>query len=153
MISVSIGVLQASTIQFNPPLPASKTNAINAIGFGNFEKLFVTFKSSFWNANSSTIHFVCTQQPCRYVEAWVVPNTNGVPMLIFWIGGDLAKQITSWTLAQIQADLAATLAKFIKPAPVITNIFISNWTNDPYVRGSYTYAKVGTTSQHFQTLS
>ena len=73
--------------------------------------------------------------------------------MIFWINGDLARQITSWTNAQIIADLTANLANFFNPVPVIQNVYLTKWMSDPYVRGSFSYAKVGTTSSHFRALA
>lgn len=34
----------------------------------------------------------------------------------------------------------------------INNLFMSRWANDPYSYGSYSYAKVGTTKAHFETI-
>ena len=93
MLSPSIGILQASlknwnnasTISFNPALPADKQTAINSIGFGRFEKLYVTFTSKFWDNNSSTLHFICKTPPCAFTEAWVVPNVANT--ILFWIAG------------------------------------------------------------------
>ncbi len=36
LVGAPLGALKANTIQFNPPLPADKQQAINAIGMGVF---------------------------------------------------------------------------------------------------------------------
>ena len=90
-LSPSIGILQASlqnwtnasTISFNP---TDKKTAINSIGFGRFEKLYVTFSSKFWDTTySSTLNFICKTPPCNFTEAWVVPSIPNT--ILFWIGG------------------------------------------------------------------
>lgn len=65
-------------------------------------------------------------------------------MLIFWISGEHAKQITKWKKESIKADLIVNLAEYI-PSPVdITNLYLTDWQHDPYTLGSYSYAQVGT---------
>ena len=164
-LSPSIGILQASitnrpprgasVIQFIPQLPLQKRVAINQIGFGRFQKLFVTFSQAFWTANDSMLQFTCNNtnsifQSCKYVEAWVhpiIPKT-----LIFFIAGDMAVALSRMSMEQIKRDLISTLANYITANLTITNAFYSNWQNDVNVLGSYTYAKVGTSKASFQTL-
>ena len=66
-VGVSLGMLKVNQIQFNPPLPSEKQQAINAIGFGAYEKIFVTFDKSFWPAGKNTLNFVGKGLPSRYV--------------------------------------------------------------------------------------
>jgi len=69
LLSPSLGILKASIagtpstasiINFNPSLPSSIVNAINAIGFGKFEKLYVTVNQTFWNSSTRTLFFTCS---------------------------------------------------------------------------------------------
>jgi len=73
-------------------------------------------------------------------------------MLIFWISGDLARQITTWTFDQVKADLLANLGNYIPQTVTITNLYLTNWENDPYTLGGFSYAKVGTTNRNFVNM-
>lgn len=46
--TASIGVLRSNNLNFNPPLPKWKVDAINEVEMGNYVKIFCTFKERFW---------------------------------------------------------------------------------------------------------
>jgi hypothetical protein len=48
IVTVPLGVLQAGTITFDPPLPASHDEAIGRLSMGTVEKLVVGFAERFW---------------------------------------------------------------------------------------------------------
>ena len=160
MLSPSLGILKAglmttppagaSIIRFNPALPADKKNSINAIGFGKFEKLYVTVSQPFWDSNSSTLRFTCKHNDsCFFTEAWVtkIPNT-----FLFWIGGNGASFLANRNLTLLRQDVTSFLGQFLTTVPNITNIFMTNWINDPNVLGGYSYATVGITNRTFKNL-
>lgn len=69
VVTVPLGVLKKDGIKFDPPLPEYKQESINKLGFGVYDKVFVTFASpieheegSFWPSGADVIS--------------VVPNTN-----------------------------------------------------------------------------
>ena len=49
IVTVPLGVLKAGTIRFDPPLPEDHQRAIEAIGFGRYEKLILQFDEPFWD--------------------------------------------------------------------------------------------------------
>ena len=160
MLSPSLGILKAglmttppagaSIIRFNPALPADKKNSINAIGFGKFEKLYVTVSKPFWDSNSSTLRFTCRHNAsCNFTEAWVtkIPNT-----FLFFIGGNAASYLANRNLTLLRQDVTSFLGQFFTTVPNITNIFMTNWINDPNVLGGYSYATVGITNRTFKNL-
>ncbi len=46
-----MGVLKAGAITFNPPLPPSKTQAIQRMGMGLLNKIVLVFDRVFWPKN------------------------------------------------------------------------------------------------------
>lgn len=46
--TASVGVLKANLMQFNPPLPKWKTDAIDQIEMGNYVKIFCKFDKPWW---------------------------------------------------------------------------------------------------------
>ena len=73
-------------------------------------------------------------------------------MLVFWISGDSAKEMSGWTIQQLKANLIATLASYIPKTISITNIYLTNWQQDPFTLGSYSFSKVGTKKQDFLSM-
>ena len=48
IVTVPLGVLKTGSIEFTPGLPAAKLAAIDALGFGHFEKVALRFDQAFW---------------------------------------------------------------------------------------------------------
>lgn len=48
LVTVPLGVLKAGSIEFDPPLPRAKRNAIDKLCCGGLEKLVLEFPQSFW---------------------------------------------------------------------------------------------------------
>jgi lysine-specific histone demethylase 1 len=55
VVSVPLGVLKASGIEFDPPLPSWKKEAINNIGFGDVCKVLVSLKTKSINVSEQYI--------------------------------------------------------------------------------------------------
>ncbi|MBT3224024.1 MAG: NAD(P)-binding protein, partial [Proteobacteria bacterium] len=49
IITVSLGVLQGGDIQFKPPLPKKNSDAINRLGMGLMNKVWLVFPEVFWD--------------------------------------------------------------------------------------------------------
>jgi len=88
--------------------------------------------------------------PCYFREGWVVPSLNNTA--VFFVGGSGADALAKLNSSQLAANLQSFLGNFVSPLPNITNIFISNWTNDANVLGGYSYASVGTRTSTFNAL-
>jgi len=48
IITVPLGILKKEMIEFWPSLPDSKKIAINNLGFGLMNKIFIEFQEQFW---------------------------------------------------------------------------------------------------------
>ncbi len=71
VVTVPIGVLQLGegeegAIQFHPPLPKWKQDAIHSIGMGNENKIFLHFPSVFWPPEEPYIQ--CTDSRFRFLN-------------------------------------------------------------------------------------
>lgn len=49
VVTVPLGYLKRNLSMFSPPLPPRLTSAINDLGYGNLDKVYITFPSAFWN--------------------------------------------------------------------------------------------------------
>lgn len=64
VVTVPLGVLKRGSITFVPPLPDPKLDAIRRLGFGVYDKIFVTFSEAieapngFWNPGADVISVV-----------------------------------------------------------------------------------------------
>jgi len=87
VITVPIGVLKAGRIAFDPPLPARTRTAIEGLGAGLLDKLWLAFDEAFWDEETEGFQWINPRRPGRW-GFWVnaLPET-GKPMLMTLAGG------------------------------------------------------------------
>jgi monoamine oxidase len=146
LVTVSVGVLQAEMIDFVPDLPASKVTAYNTLGMGKGMKLALRFSSTFWNG--SKMFSLLTEGPtglCWAPGKYQTGTTNDVLMCFsMGLNAEFMSGLADDTarLNQALADLDAMFS-----GQATTNFVegvVQDWTNEPYVRGSYSYPAPGT---------
>ncbi|WP_224367563.1 flavin monoamine oxidase family protein [Hyalangium versicolor] len=91
LVTVSIGVLQARKIQFEPPLPPSKQEAIDGLPMGNMQKVIIDFKDQpDFMGDTLPNSWVLYQAPDNSVMAFVI-RPLGKNIAIGFYGGEQAK--------------------------------------------------------------
>lgn len=143
IVTVPIGVLQAGDIDFVPPLPDSKQQAIAGIGNGHVVKLILEFSKGFWKKKMATL-MTSRDSQCWWRPAW---NREGaLPLLTAFIGGTSGERYARMTEAEaIDAGLRDLEAIFDMKAVrehFVRGRFV-NWVADPYSKTGYSYNAVG----------
>lgn len=89
VITVPLGVLQRGGIEFAPPLPFPYRGAINALGMGHIETVWLRYDEPFWDTEATLWHAVDGDQPVR---TWInlLPVT-GENVLVGLLGGTAAE--------------------------------------------------------------
>jgi monoamine oxidase len=69
IVTVPLSVLKDKTITFKPALAKSKADAINRLGMGLMDKLWLEFPTAFWtdDLNSDWIAYI-NDNPGQWVE-------------------------------------------------------------------------------------
>ncbi|WP_228479995.1 flavin monoamine oxidase family protein [Microbacterium abyssi] len=113
VVTVPLGVLQAGGVDFSPPLPFSHRGAINALGTGHIETIWLRYDEPFWETDATIWHSVGGDDPVR---TWInlMPAT-GDGILVGIVGADAAESFAE--LEDQDALLAAltSLAPFLPP--------------------------------------
>ncbi|MGD8196142.1 FAD-dependent oxidoreductase [Herbiconiux sp. P18] len=80
IVTVPLGVLQAEAIEFDPPLPDSLVQSIDALGVGELEQLWLRFDEPFWSTEATVLSVI---GDTSVVAQWInlLPLT-GQPILI-----------------------------------------------------------------------
>jgi polyamine oxidase len=158
IVTVPLGCLQQSTISFSPPLPLHIQSAIHNLGFGNLEKIFLKFERDWWtNEWSSEVPDMFTflppsslppDAPDQLLNAFSLATLpiHAQPVLAIYTADAWTKYLATKSDAEI-ADLfenhfLPSLPNFTQ-ACIITDIFRTNWTGDPFAYGSYTHVPTG----------
>lgn len=63
IVTVPLGVLKSGSIEFSPPLPPQKFEAISNLGFGLLNKIVVEFPTAFWKVRQYV------SSPILYIHA------------------------------------------------------------------------------------
>lgn len=146
IVTVPLGVLQAGSIEFEPPLPPAKRDAIARTGFGSFEKIVLAWDEPWWGDESFDLLYYAGTGGARRFSSWFdMSAPTGVPTLACLYSGRWA-QVAQDTMtdAQLVERALAVLSEAAGvqlPAP--TDSVVTRWSSDPFARGSYSYAKLG----------
>jgi monoamine oxidase len=149
IVSLPISLLSRTTassesIHFHPGLE-EKQAAFRNIGFGTVVKIVMIWNSAFWNVLVPDAQFIFSD--C-FFPTWWTQNPMDIPMLTGWIGGPKAEQFAdksdSFFLDKALESLASMFST--KKEEIKHNLKefrIFNWKNEPWIRGAYSYSRVG----------
>ncbi|CAF1242485.1 unnamed protein product [Adineta steineri] len=155
LLTVPLGVLKAKEIEFIPQLPQWKLDAIDRIGYGFFEKVFLVWEQAWWN--STNFYFMGMSSNPNNVRYWVNANKwNDKPVLIYFLAGQAdfptrLKENHDELIEELRRNLQEMFPDFVVPPPVET--FVTHWNEDPFSYGSYSYISVNQTYEDSLFLS
>lgn len=148
ILTVPLGVLHSKSIKVE--LPAMIERCIHSIGFGTAEKLFIGVERPFWR--SGRLQSSC--EPSSYPLDVDMYAFCAEPLIEFITlpGSSLLLYVAAATAAKLRAMSDAERRAFVMPyisrmpgyeGSQITMLEMTNWLADPFSRGSYSYAPVG----------
>lgn len=113
VVTVPLGVLQGDRLEFSPPLPFAHRGAINALGMGHIETIWLRYDEPFWQTDATIWHAIGGDEN-QPVRTWInlLPVT-GESILVGIVGADAAESFAE--LEDQEALLAAlrSLASFL----------------------------------------
>lgn len=96
IVTVPLGVLKAKTIAFTPVLPEAYQTAIDALGYGTLDKIYLQFEDVFWDEEPHNIITPFNGFERGYFNNWVnLYPTMGKPVLLCFNGGPAALALSS----------------------------------------------------------
>ncbi|CAI5943991.1 unnamed protein product, partial [Closterium sp. NIES-65] len=148
IITLPLGVLKAGVVSFSPALSARKQGAIRRVGFGNVNKVFFFYNTTFWPTWADEYFIEDAQLPGnrgRWVDwvnlkrAWGMTALEGVAV------GSYATRMAQMSEAQCIRDAANKIkAMFPKYKTAKAHaVWLQRWNLDPYARGAYSYGRLG----------
>lgn len=154
IVTLPIGVLQAEVVEFSPPLPQVKREAIQRLGVGCLAKLALYFDKPFWPCEPyifGCIHQKSSESPTLMVNMWA---THRIPCLVMPIGGTIGRNIEQWPEAKVTEWGMKMLRRTFGPdVPSPTRMVRTQWTTDPFSLGSYSYMRVGSSPADLELLA
>ena len=160
IVTLPLGVLQAGSVAFDPPLPQDKLGAISRVGYGHFEKIALRFDTPFWEQGGATprTHFYFrsadAQWPMEFPFFLDLQKNLAEPALVGLVSGEFAKHFATLTPDALRTRVMAILREaYGSDVPEPTHVLTSSWSNDPYARGSYSYLRRGSTPADMDLLA
>lgn len=145
VVTVSLGLLQARTIAFEPELPEAKRKAIEAIGWGHADKPLLVFDK----ALRRSLLGKATSLAARDGSWYFLPyywEKDGPIVLEGFLSGRKALSLTGRPEAEAIDAVVQDLERTTRIPNLKSHLIAAryvDWTSDPDVRGGYTFPKVG----------
>jgi monoamine oxidase len=144
IVTVPLGVLKAGSIAFSPALPAAKSAAIAALGFGHFEKVALRFEQAFWR-EAGHINFIYLSNTQGEFPLFIdLSDFVAEPALVALCSASFAAGLAAQDAGAIAGRVLAILeALFGAGLPAPIDSAVTRWGTDPYALGAYSFLPIG----------
>ncbi|XP_057340669.1 lysine-specific histone demethylase 1A [Microplitis mediator] len=158
LVTLPLGVLKASkppsAVNFDPPLPDWKSQAIQRLGFGNLNKVVLCFERIFWDPTANLFGHVGSTTASRG-ELFLFWNLYKAPVLLALVAGEAACVMENVSddviVGRCIAVLKGIFGNQVVPQP--RESVVTRWRADPWARGSYSYVAVGSSGSDYDLLA
>lgn len=112
LITVPLGVLKAGGIAFEPPLPSDKREAIDRLGMGVLDKVYLKYADVFWDTDTTWIATPENGLPPGQFNQWLnlYPYTDQ-PIIMAFNGAQPARDLSALSDNAILERATSTLAQ------------------------------------------
>lgn len=162
IVTVSLGVLKEfSEKLFCPALPPEKMEAINNLGFGQVDKIYMDYAKPFWVWHEGGLKLGWSQDELSNRKDWTrglsqIEEVEGSKhVLCAYVSGPEAQQMEKASDEEVAEGVTRILRQFTGDAslPFPCTILRSKWACDPYFLGSYSYLGLNSSVGHQCDLS
>lgn len=153
VVTFPLGVLKQASVKFEPPLPESKQNAIERLGMGVLNKVYLKFPEIFWDEDVETISYMGGRlgEWCDWLS--FAPFT-GEPILMAFHGGDKGFALEDLSDDEIVAGAMRTLrVMFGDDIPEPKGVLITRWGKDVFSFGAYSHIPPFTSGDDYDALA
>ncbi|KAG0250342.1 hypothetical protein BG011_008416 [Mortierella polycephala] len=172
IVTVPLGVLKSQQIQFSPPLPTWKEQAIQHLGFGLLNKLVLVFDRVFWEPSVGLFGYVGSGKEGSYSSGydlnayrssrgkfymfWNCIIVSGLPVLVTLMAGQSAYDCENMSKEELVQEAVETLALIypdIRPIPAPIETVVTRWAQDEFAQGSYSFVGKEGTGEDYDLLA
>lgn len=148
LVTVPLGCLKRRTIDFIPSLPVWKQEAIDKMGVGASDKVFIEFPFSFWDTKEASIF--TTSHRFRFILFQAT-----TPIILVKLCGRVAVELENKSDEEIVDEIVAFLKKIYhnRNVPKPLRYVMTRWFTDQFSYGSYSNFNVGTNNETLKQLA
>ncbi len=112
VVTIPLGVLKTGAVAFEPPLPEDKRTAVEAIGMGLLDKVWLRFEEQFWSDEALMWTRVAPAgEP--FTEWFNLAPLTGRPVLLALLGGPLAREWATRSDEEVEQAALASLQELL----------------------------------------
>ncbi|XP_014291094.1 spermine oxidase [Halyomorpha halys] len=159
IITLPLGVMKDRAAQmFHPPLPQSKIEALNAMGNGIMNKLYVAYVEPWWGGAGCRIRLGLSPHEIAENGDW----TRGICRIIassrsvmeIRIVGNEALMLEQCSEEEIALEVTRFFRKLLSDntIPFPDHIIVARWGSNALCRGSSMYLTMNTTEEHIEEM-
>ncbi|MEZ7812911.1 MAG: NAD(P)/FAD-dependent oxidoreductase [Paracoccaceae bacterium] len=146
IVTVPLGVLKRSKIEFFPPLELSRRRAIASLEMGLLNKIWLRFDKIFWPRDVDWMQWL-SDEDGLWAEWMNFAPYSEVPILLGFNAGKIAARIENMSdIETVESAMRALREMFGHDIPSPEGVQITRWRQDPLSFGSYSFNPVGTSS-------
>lgn len=151
IVTVSVGVLKAGRITFDPPLDTTRRAALDRLDMAHLEKVVLTWDERWFKGGAT---HVAAAEDGAFPEFYDISEGAGVPTLVGLFGGRFSDEVATWTDEAVVAGALAALAEvYGAEVPPPTASYVTRWRDDPNVLGSYLFLPVGSSRDDVSAIA
>lgn len=151
IVTLPLGVLKRGAVTFSPALPANKQAAVERMGMGLMNKLFLRFSEVFWDSDYEIFDYISED---GHWQTWYdFSNVVDQPVLLGFNAGRIGREIEALSDEATVQDAMRVLRNIFPTAPDPIDWLVSRWASDPFAGGSYSYTRVGSTPEDYAALA
>lgn len=171
LMTVSLGVLQAGDMTFDPALPEWKSRSIRRLGMGNLNKVVMEFDRAAWTPDHDVFgrvvfNEVRSKSPSRpetplgrgfcftfWSLSRVCPDRHVVIGLVAGDDADRIETMDDECVVELAWDALKQTCASPNNVPRPTRALVTRWGCDEFARGSYSYVGLGASAHDYLVMS
>ncbi|XP_028392199.1 polyamine oxidase 7-like [Dendronephthya gigantea] len=155
LCTFSTGVLASDLVTFEPELPKWKKVAISRLPLAYYTNIYVKFPSAFWDDTEFILNAGSLTETFPLVYNLNIKDFHrGSNVLLFSATGENSLRIEAQSKNATKAEVMKSLREMYPnvniPEPL--EMTVGSFSQNPYIRGSFSNAAVGVTSADFNNL-
>lgn len=165
--TIPLGVLKHGNVEFVPPLPSWKEDAIGRLGFGILNKVILVYQQRFWDTSRDIFGVLQTPQSRhslqqseyssrrgRFFQWFDVSNTSGVPALLALMAGEAGFDTEYSNNDELVEEATQVLrGVYGSKVPPPVHAVVTRWGSDRFARGSYSSAAPSMKPDDYNTMA
>lgn len=143
IVTVPLAVLRSGSITVTPELPRARRVAMATLGVGHFEKVAMTMPQSLRSDHEPGPIAVVDDEHRGWPLVLDLEKWSATPGVVALTVGDHARRAARLRplerIAEVERLVSEVAGRDMRPVEAIA----SDWENDPFSRGSYTFVPRG----------